>query len=560
MTSARIFGIDLGTTYSCIAYVDETGRPVVIPNSDSEMTTPSVVYFETTDNIVVGKQAKNMTKLEPDKVVEFVKRDIGNAAYNFEVEGRQYRPEEISSLILRKLVEDASQNVGEEIKDVVITCPAYFGINEREATKNAGELAGLEVRHILNEPTAAAICYGVDKAKGDQTVLVYDLGGGTFDVTIIALSGSDIHVVVTGGNRTLGGKDWDDRVTEYLASQFSEAHPDKGSPLDDSYSYQELSKSAEDAKKTLTSKEKSPISVSHAGERVRVELTREKFEEITADLLDQTIQLTRDLFEKARERGHSSVDQILLVGGSSKMPYVTRRMKEEFGGEVQLFEPDLAVAKGAALMGVKILAGEIIKEVIADHQGVDKDEVDLEKVDAEVLEKAAAEASRRSPVALRLPSKDLAEMARRKIVNVSSKGFGVVALKDLESMEEYVAFLIHNNTPVPAEVTETSFGTISDDQRDVLVKVMEQSGQEESPELADNIDIGEGQITGLPPNLPAGSPIHVTFRLEDDGRLQVSAVEPSSGSDLQLSIKVESLMSREEVEEKKGILLKKRVS
>jgi molecular chaperone DnaK len=560
MASTRIFGIDLGTTYSCIAYVDETGRPIVVPNSDSEMTTPSVVYFETADNVVVGKEAKNMSKLEPDRVIEFVKRDMGNPAYSFEVEGRPYKPEEISSLILRKLVGDASQNIGEEITDVVITCPAYFGISEREATKNAGHLAGLNVHHILNEPTAAAICYGVDRAKGDQTVLVYDLGGGTFDVTIIALKGSDIHVVVTGGNHTLGGKDWDDRVTEYLASQFTQAHPDKGNPLDDSYSYQEIVKSAEDAKKTLTSKEKSPVSVSHGGERVRVELTRGKFEEITSDLLDQTIQLTRDLFEKAKERGSERVDQVLLVGGSSKMPYVARRMMEEFGGEIQLFEPDLAVAKGAALMGIKILAGEMIKEVIADEQGVSKDEVDLEKVDAQVLEKAAAEATRRSPGTLRLPSKDLAEMARRKIVNVSSKSFGVVALKDLQSMEEYVAFLINNNTPVPAEVTETGFGTVSDNQRDVHVRVMEQSGQEESPELADNKDIGEGQITGLPSNLPAGSPIHVTFRLEDDGTLQVSAIEPTSGKDLKLNIQVEGVMSREEVEEKKGMLLKKSVS
>ncbi|HEY0378376.1 MAG TPA: Hsp70 family protein [Pyrinomonadaceae bacterium] len=560
MALTRIFGIDLGTTYSCIAYVDETGRPVVVPNSDSEMTTPSVVHFESADNIVVGKQAKNMSKLEPDRVVEFVKRDMGNAAYSFEVDGHQYRPEELSSHILRKLVGDASQYVGEEIKDIVITCPAYFGINEREATKNAGELAGLTVHHILNEPTAAAICYGVDRAKGDQTVLVYDLGGGTFDVTVIALKGNDIHVVVTGGNRTLGGKDWDDRVTEYFASQFTEAHPDKGSPLDDSYSYQELLKSAEDAKKNLTSKEKSPVSVSHAGERVRVELTREKFEEITADLLNQTIQITRDSLEKAKDRGYDRVDQTLLVGGSSKMPYVARRMEEEFGGEVQLFEPDLAVAKGAALMGVKILAGEMIKEVIASEQGVSKDEIDLETVDTRTLEKAAEEASRRSPGALRLPSKDLAEMARRKIVNVSSKGFGVVALKDAQSTDKYVAFLIHNNTPVPTEVTETEFGTIKADQRDVHIRVMEQSGQEESPELSDNTDIGEGEITGLPPNLPAGSPIHVTFRLREDGTLQVSAREPSSGRDLEFDIKVEGVMSSEEVEERKGILLKQSVT
>ncbi len=559
MASTRIFGIDLGTTYSCIAYVDETGRPVVEPNIDGDLTTPSAVFFESADNIVVGKDAKNMSKLEPDRVVEFVKRNMGDPTFSYEVDGRQYRPEEISSFILRKLVGDVAQRMGGEITDVVITCPAYFGINEREATKNAGILAGLNVMHVLNEPTAAAICYGVDKSQADQTVLVYDLGGGTFDVTVIALKGGDIHVVVTGGNHTLGGKDWDDRVTEYLAAQFTASHPDKGSPLDDSHSFQELVKTAEDAKKGLTTKEKYPLMVSHAGERVKVELTRDKFEEITADLLDQTIDLTRDLLGKAKERGYGRVDQILLVGGSSKMPYVARRMKEAFGGEVQLFEPDLSVAKGAALMGVKILAGEMIKEVIAGEQGVSKEEINLETVDAQTLENAAAEASRRAPGAFRLPGKDLAEMARRKIVNVSSKSFGVVA-QDGASRQELVAFLIHGNSPLPAEVTETDFGIASAGQRDVQVRVMEQSGQEESPELSDNKQISEGQITGITPNLPAGSPIHVTFRLEEDGTLRVSALEPSSGRDLSLEVKVEGVLSREEVEELKGLLLKKSVS
>ena len=559
MAANRIFGIDLGTTYSCISYVDESGRPVVVPNSDSEITTPSVVYFENADNFVVGKEAKNTSKLEPDRVVEFVKRSMGDPAFLFEVDGVDYKPEEISSLILRKLVSDAAQTVGEEIKDVVITCPAYFGINEREATKNAGELAGLTVHHILNEPTAAAICYGIDRAKEDQTVLVYDLGGGTFDITVIALKGGDIHVICTGGNKTLGGKDWDDRLTEHLASEYTKTHPEKGSPLDDNYSYQELLKSAEDLKKTLTAKEKSGVPVSHAGERVRVDITREEFESITADLLSQTIDLTKDLLQKARESGYTSIARILLVGGSSKMPAVARRMKEEFGLEVQLFEPDLSVAKGAALMGVKILAGELIKEVIAGEQGVDKNEIDLKKIDKSTIQRAAAEASKISPNNLRLGSKELANLALQKIVNVSSKSFGIVAT-DYDTKQEFVAFLIHNNTPIPAEITETSFGTLEDDQRNVLIRVMEQGGQAESTELIDNIKIGENEITDLPPNLPAGSPIHVTFRLEEDGTLTITAIEPSSQKELKFNVTVEGFMSRQEVLEKKGLLLKKHVS
>ncbi|HEU4710270.1 MAG TPA: Hsp70 family protein [Pyrinomonadaceae bacterium] len=557
MAANQIFGIDLGTTYSCISYVDESGRPVVVPNADSQITTPSVVFFENANNFVVGIEAKNTSKLEPDRVVECVKRDMGNPSYFFEVDGKQYKPEEISSIILRKLVNDAAQTVGHEIKDVVITCPAYFGINEREATKNAGELAGLTVHHILNEPTAAAICYGIDRAKDDQTVLVYDLGGGTFDVTVIALKNSDIHVVVTGGNKTLGGKDWDDRLTEYLASEFSKAHPEKGSPLDDRYSYQDLLKSAEDLKKALTAKEKTGVAVSHAGERVTVQMTREEFENLTADLVSQTIDLTRDLLRKASERGQSKIDRVLLVGGSSKMPVIARRMKEEFGFETELFEPDLSVAKGAALMGVKILAGELIKEVIAGEQGVDKAQIDLEKVDDGTLERAAVEASKAGH--LRLGSKEMADLARSKIINVSSKSLGIAAT-DHESREEFVAFLIHSNTPVPAELTQTDFGTLEPNQQAVTIRVMEQGGHGESPQLSDNVEIGEGEITGLPPNLPAGTPIHVTFRLEEDGTLRVRAVEPSSMKELKLEVRVEGFMSREEVLEKKGLLLTKTVS
>ena len=556
----RIYGIDLGTTYSCIAYVDENGKPVVLHNFEGDLTTPSVVHFESADNVVVGKEAKNACKLFPERVVEFVKRNMGDPTFSYEVDGVAYKPEAVSSLILRKLVGDAAQALGEEIKDVVITCPAYFGNNEREATRNAGELAGLNVHLILNEPTAAAICYGLDKQKDDQVVLVYDLGGGTFDVTVIALQQGDIQVVVTGGDHSLGGKDWDDRLTNYLAECFQSEHASETSPLDDKYSAQELAKAAEDAKKALSAREKYPLMVSHNGKRTRVELTRETFDQITSDLLERTVELTRSLLDEAKAKGFSRIDQILLVGGSSKMPSVARRIEEAFGQPAQLFEPDLAVAKGAAVMGVKILAGEMIKEEVARQSGMDKDAVDLEQVDQRKLETAAQAVSSTMGGVLRLPGRDLVEIVKRRITNVSSKGFGVVVVKDLETMEEEVAYLIHHNTALPAEVVETGFTTLHDNQRSVEVRIMEQAGQTESPELSDNKPIGEGEITGLPPNLPAGSPIHVTFRLEEDGTLQVTAVEPMSGATLQLNITVEGVMSSEEVAEMKGLLLKKNVS
>jgi molecular chaperone DnaK len=560
MSASRIYGIDLGTTYSCISYVDESGKAVVVQNFEGDLTTPSVVHFESADNIVVGKEAKNASKLDPDRVVEFVKRNMGDPTFTREIDGKSYRPEEISSYILRKLVGDASQAVGEEIKDVVITCPAYFGINEREATKNAGLLANLNVLNILNEPTAAAICYGVDKAKENEVVLVYDLGGGTFDITVISMDKGDIRVVVTGGNHSLGGKDWDDRLIEYLAEQFMNENVGESNPLDDKYSLQEIAKSAEEAKKGLSTKEKYPMMVSHNGKRSRVELTREKFEEITADLLQQTIDLTRHVLDEAKEKGFDKIDQVLLVGGLSKMPAVARRMKEEFGGEINIFEPDLAVAKGAALMGQKIMAGEMIKEIIAGEQGTTKEEVNLENIDAGTLEAAAKQAAVKAGPGFLLPSKELVEMAKRKIVNVCSKGFGVIAINPDDGDKEFVAYLIHNNTPVPVEVTETGFGTVRTNQQAVYVRIMEQAGQTESPTPEDNKLISEDELTGLPPNLPAGSPIHVTFRLAEDGTLNVSAVEPSSGRDLKLEIKVEGVMSQEEIEASKGMLLKQNVS
>ena len=559
MTSKRIFGIDLGTTYSCIAYVDDNGKAVVVPNADNDLTTPSVVHFESAENIVVGKQAKNAAKIDGDRVAAFVKRSMGDPSFAFAVDGKQYKPEEVSSFVLRKLVGDAAQALGEEISDVVITCPAYFGANEREATRNAGKLAGLNVRGILNEPTAAAICYGSDRQSSDKVVLVYDLGGGTFDITMIAIKQGSIEVIYTDGNHNLGGKDWDDRLTNYFAEEFMAKHPTKGDPRDDAHSLQDIANIAEEAKKALSQREKYPLMVTHGGERARVEITREKLEELTADLLEQTIELTKHVLEEAKKKGSTHVDQILLVGGLSKMPCVARRLKETVGIDSQSFEPDLAVAKGAALMGLKILAGELIKDEIAAQSGTSSEQVDLEKVDARTIEEAARKASSRAGTVLRLPSKDLAAAARRKIVNVCSKGFGVVVVRDETGKERMVAHLIHNNTAVPAEVTETGFGTLVANQRSVHVQVMEQAGQAESPSLDDNHNLCEGEFE-LPGGLPAGAPIHITFRLEEDGTLKLRAVEPSSGRELKLEAKAEGVMSQQEVEEKKGMLLKKPVS
>lgn len=560
MAAKRIYGIDLGTTYSCISYIDESGRPVVVPNAEGENTTPSVVYFESADNIVVGKEAKNASKLAPDRVFAFVKRDMGMTA-TYSVGDETYRPEQISSFILRKLAHDAAQHIGDgtEVTDVVITCPAYFGINEREATRSAGKIAGLNVHYILNEPTAAAICYSAGKSE-DKVVLVYDLGGGTFDITVIEMKGGEIRVIYTDGNHNLGGKDWDDVVITNLADQFTREHPDKGSPLDEPESFQQLVIAAEEAKKALSTREKSAVLVSHGGGRTRVELTRDQFETLTAAKLGETIELTRRVLERAAERGFKKIDQLLLVGGSSRMPYVARRLKEEFGLEPTLFEPDLAVAKGAALMGAKLLAGQMIREIVADKLGKDKEEVDLSQLDERTLQDAAVAAQKRSGGVLRLPAPKIVEQVRSRIVNVCSRGFGIVVVTDDEGKTEEVYHLIKSNTPVPLEIRETRFKTLKANQQSVSIRVMEAKATTESPSLDHNNEIGSGAIENLPAGLPAGAPIHVTFNLAEDGTLGVAAVEPSSGRELRLNIKTQSIMNQSEVEESRAALALKRVS
>lgn len=558
MVKKPIFGIDLGTTYSCISYVDDNGTPVIIANFEGDLTTPSVVHFESADNIIVGKPAKNSSTICPDRVVSFIKRQMADATFTFEADGRKYRPEEVSSFILRKLVKDASNAIGMEVTDVVITCPAYFGINEREATKNAGQLAGLNVRHILNEPTAAAIAYGNNRSA-DRAVLVYDFGGGTFDITLIEIRQGNIRVVYTDGDHNLGGKDVDDRLVNYLAEQFIAQKPAAGDPREDPFAAQDLQTTAEDVKKGLTAREKWPCMVSYKGERVRVELTREKLEELFADLVTRTVDISLRVVEEGRKRGCAKIDQLVLVGGSSKMPCVARRLKEALGLEPEMFEPDLAIAKGAALMGLRILAGEMIREEIASQRGGDKEQVNLEKEDKRTLEAAAQNVAARAG-GLRLGGRDLLDIAREQVVNVCSKGFGVVVVCDEKSMEKAVEYLIHNNTRVPTEKLETRFGTVAANQRVVNIQVMEQAGQSESPEVENNKLIAEGDITGLPGGLPAGCPIHIKFRLEEDGTLHVSAIEPRSKRELTLEVKVEGVMSRDEVEQKKGMLLRKTVS
>ncbi len=547
----RVFGIDLGTTYSVISYVDEHGKAVVAPNQESERITPSAVLFDG-DAVIVGDTAKESAKVEPHRVVARVKQHMGDPNFVFEHEGRTYNAEDVSSFILRKVVGDAEIALGESVTDVVITCPAYFGTPEREATANAGKLAGLNVRAILNEPTAAAIAYGLEQAA-DQTVLVYDLGGGTFDVTMIEIKDRLIRVVCTGGDHRLGGALWDEAVVMYLAEQFREQTGEESDPLDDPEVLNDLSLQAERGKKTLTQREKAPFRVTHAGKQARVELDRARFEEITRHLLDRTIELTREMLDDARAKGSETFDKIILVGGATRMPQVRDRIVAEFHVEPETYDPDEAVAKGAALFGLKESLQQGVQDILAaagNGDGAATIQGENGPIDlAEVSESEVAEALDRLETQLGFTlTGPVRELVGTKIVNVLSKSLGVVALN--ADRREEVVYLLPRNTEVPFE-RSTDFGTDAEDQEAVDIRVM--SGERDSPDPSDCQEVGVATLN-LPERLPAKSPIRVKFAITRDGRLNVTATDLTAGGAIDVEFQTEAVSDSEAVEERSTAL------
>jgi molecular chaperone DnaK (HSP70) len=541
-TLKRVYGIDLGTTYSCLAYMDEHGKPVVVPNAENERITPSVVFFDG-NKVIVGAEAKANAQLQPKAVVEMVKRSMGDPNYLFEYEGKTYRPEEISAFILRKLIGDGETATGEKITDVIITCPAYFGVSQRDATAKAGEVAGLNVRSIINEPTAAAIAYGMDRAK-DQVVLVYDLGGGTFDITMIEVKDGPITVLCTGGDHNLGGRDWDSAIVKHLAAQFREQTSTTDDVLEDPETLQDLFLNAERAKKTLTLRDKAPLAVTHAGQKAKVELSREKFDELTAALLERTISLTKEMLDEAKQKGHTRYDKILLVGGSTRMPQVSRRLKEEFKVDCEMYDPDESVAKGAAIYGWKLTLDDEIKIAIATKTGQDAEAVDI--ATARPADISAAQRDVASKFGLAPAT--VAKANKTTITNVTSKTFGIVALYEMR--QEKVANLILRNDKVPADVTRM-FATVEANQSNVDIRLME--GLELSPvtELDKCTEIGKAELP-LPTGLRANAPIEVNFKLNEQGRLEVTATEPGSKKTVQFEVQTAGVMSQEEVEKAKS--------
>lgn len=521
------YGIDLGTTYSCIANVDKTGRPVVLKNANGEDTTPSAVWFESPDNVVVGRQAKDSAMLFPDLVAQLVKRDMGQDVH-YRYHDQDHTPESVSALILRELVRAAGEQAGETVQDVVITVPAYFGVLEREATRKAGQIAGLNVLDVLAEPVAAALDYqALADSSGIRHIFVYDLGGGTFDTTVIRIDGHDIQVVCTDGDHHLGGADWDNKIIEFLLQGFTDANPDLD-PGGDEQFLQELATAAEQLKKALSSAMTRRYNARFGGAVAQLELSREKLESLTSELLERTMEITERTIATAKEKGVSRFDDVLLVGGMSLMPAIAQNMKERFGLQARLQDPHLAVAKGAALFAL------------------------MQKVKVSMLDEGAEagdqQAAREVADQLGLSVQQVEELVSKRVATVVPRAFGIkvvdtrdpVFRRDPDRARNYISHLLTANTALPADAGPETFCTIVDNQREVRLEVWEQAGSVASEEVEHNAHIGEGMLTELPPR-PAGAPFDVIFHMTETGLLKVHGREGKSGREVRFEIQIGGL-------------------
>lgn len=494
-------GIDLGTTYSVVATLDAQGRPMTVQNSEGDATTPSVVLFERSE-IIVGREAVKLAAHEPDAVAAYAKRDIGASRFGRALRGTHLPPEVVQSLVLAKLRSDAELKLG-DIRDVVITVPAYFNEPRRKATQDAGKLANLNVLDIINEPTAAAISYGVaegfltgeGEAKSEEVVLVYDLGGGTFDVTLMRLEGHNYTALATAGDVFLGGLDWDRRIIDFVSERFAEEH-DGIDPREDASALIRLAKEAEDAKRALSAREEVKITFEHEGKLLRTPLSRRQFELITKDLLERTRFTSRTVL---RDGGMEwkDVSRLLLVGGSSRMPMVTEMLAKESGlTPDRSLAADEAVAHGAAIYAGFLRAGQA-GSVHVSSVG--------------------------------------------KITNVSSHDLGVMGTEPATGRPRRRT-IIARNTKLPAK-GGGRFATQKDNQKTVVVKVVEggdDSGKNSTP-------IGVCRVTDLPPNLPAKTPVDVIFKYEENGRITVRARLPEANRNATLEIKRDSGLTDEDL-------------
>ena len=507
-------GIDLGTTYSCVSCVDDSGVIRIIdPAEGGGYTTPSVVYFDPdTNEAVVGATARQDGALHPECMVERVKNFMGDPSYILNINGQDYSPAAISSLILKKLIGDAESWLGgEEIEGVVITCPAYFGDAAREATRVAGENVSLsngqklKVLQILDEPVAAALAYGDSRREDMQkNVLVYDLGGGTFDVTVMKLNfvgdSRDMEVITTDGNHQLGGKDWDAALADYVRNKFCEltgCDPDE--IMNDAEQIQWYSENIERVKINLTKKETAKIAPNFMGNKEQIEITREIFDTETENLLNQTIQLIDDMMTKKGLTVQNDIDEIILVGGSTRMPQVERRLQVEYGKPIISYEPDKAVAMGAALVANGIKVG---CTATGGNDGFDGTGDTLAPIGSTLVIGGA-------------------DGTETNIIVKCTKSYGLLALNN---GEDVIANIIMKDTEKPAEQTRR-FGTSVAYQGSLNLRVFENNSLEENATVEESLELYENCIVELTPGLPAGAPIDITFNLNASGILVITALD-----------------------------------
>lgn len=525
MSETTTFGIDLGTTYSCISYLKD-GHPTVCLNVEGDPTTPSVVrMLPEDDEPVVGKTAKETSVIYPDDTIQFVKAKIGKVA-EFEIGApdnkRSVTPVQVSAEILKKLASDAEKFTNMPVKDVVITVPAYFGNNEREATKQAGFDAGLNVIKIVDEPTAAAFFYLCERDDADATVCVYDLGGGTFDVSVIKKENGVITPITTEGDHDLGGKNWDAELMDLVIERFREATGlDDEEELDSDF-LQELQIKCEQAKKQLSFSTQAPIALKldkkHAANII---ITRQDFDDRTFSLLQTSIDLTKKAFETCDERG-IKIDKILLVGGSSKMPQVEAALNAEFGDkvdEILVNEPDESVSKGACIYCAWTLAnfgttaeagGEAGEGSASTFEVAEKTTNDDGETVIRVVDKSTGE--EHTTVIPCLPSKNLV------VKTIATKSFGILSIV---KGREMITNLIKKDTVLPVEVVRT-FGTNTDNMRNVSIELYQSEIMDDAYEIDCGVMIGESSLTGIPENQPQGSPVDICISLTEEGVIVVT--------------------------------------
>lgn len=543
--SKYVYGIDLGTTYSCIAYQDESGRPVVLKNVEGSNTTPSVVQFsEDGKEVIVGQVAKDTAVLEAPYTIQFVKRKMGKekeVPYGPEDAPLTKSPIEISSYILKKLAADAGEANDDEVTDVVITCPAYFGDEERNATREAGKAAGLNVLSLIDEPTAAAIYYGLTTGE-NKTVMVYDLGGGTFDISIIKVEDGKIKVICTDGDHDLGGENWDKEVSAYIAGEFEEQTGFSGDY--DEEALQDMALKVERAKIQLSGKEKTKIMFTTEGYKGKIELTRETFDSLTQSLRQSTIDLTTSVLELAKEKyGIDHIDEFLLVGGSSRMPQIDKAIKNALQIEPKMLDPEEAVAKGAAMYA----AIESYRQAVIDYKkehGPIPQPNPGESDDEETPESIFGIGGKQSALPQNIDIEDIGDEGSI-IETVTSKSFGIEVIDKNDKL--LIANMIIKNSKTPADITQT-FSTVCANQNTVQLTLYESTYLDETYDVDNDLVLGEAELE-LPPNLPKGSPIDVTLRLSSEGTLEMTGREPSSNREVHATFTSDIRATDEELEE-----------